>query len=175
MKNYSLNINWMSIVMLLSLGINFFVIGFLYAQHKSKEIRMTRLSFDNSISKLVEPFPRSAKHEFYVTMRSKREELIPIYRNIMSQRASIMTIVAEEQLDSDKLRKAMQEYHEIYHAMVSPSQEVMIKIIGGLELTERKAILQRYTSSPRKSSRSRDNDSRRRSSRSPEQPKSDNF
>lgn len=175
MKNYSLKINWMSIVMLLSLGINFFVIGFLYAQHKAKEIKMTRLSFDNSISKLVEPFPRSGKREFYVTMRSKREELIPIYRNIMSQRATIMTIIAEEQLDGEKLRNAMQEYHNIYHAMVDPSQEVMIKIIGGLELQERKAILERFTNPPKRSYRGRDNDDRRRPSRSPEQPKSNNF
>jgi len=175
MKNYSLKINWLSIVMLLSLGINFFVIGFIYAQHKSKEIRMTRLSFDNSISKLVEPFPRSGKHEFYVTMRSKREELIPIYRNIMSQRTTIMTIIAEEQFDSDKLRSAMQEYHDIYHDMVNPSQEVMIKIIRGLELTERKAILERFNNPPRKSRRSRDNNDRRRSSKSTEQPDKSGF
>ena len=127
MKNMSLKLNWISIVMLLSLGINFFVIGFLYSQHKAKEIRMTRLAFDNSISKLVEPFPRKGKHDFYVTMRSKRSELIPIYRNIMSQRSTIMKIIAEDQLDSDKLRNAMNDYHDIYHAMVGPSQEVMIK------------------------------------------------
>ena len=77
MKKFSLKINWLSIVMLLSLGINFFVIGYIYAQHKAKEIKMTRLAFDKSISKLVEPFPRSGKREFYLTMRSKRDELIP--------------------------------------------------------------------------------------------------
>ena len=175
MKNFSLKMNWMSIVMLLSLGINFFVIGFMYAQHKAKEIRMTRLAFDNSISKLGEPFPRSGKHDFYVTMRSKREELIPIYRNIMSQRATIMTIIAEDRLDSDKLRKAMQEYHEKYHAMVNPSQEVMIKIISGLELTERQAILERYKNPPRRTYRSRENDDRRRPSRPMEQPQQSSF
>ncbi len=162
MKNLSLKLNWMSIVMLLSLGINFFVVGFIYSQYQAKKIRMTRLAFDNSISKLVEPFPRQGKHEFYVTMRSKREELIPIYRNIMSQRAMIMTIIAEEQLDSDKLRKAMQEYHDIYHAMVDPSQEVLISIIGGLELKERQAILERYKNPPRRSYRDRDSNDRRR-------------
>ena len=162
MKNPSLKLNWMSIVMLLSLGINFFVVGFIYSQYQAKKIRMTRLAFDNSISKLVEPFPRQGKHEFYVTMRSKREELIPIYRNIMSQRSSIMTIIAEEKLDSDKLRKAMQEYHDIYHEMVRPSQEVLISIIGRLELKERQAILERYNNPPRRSYRDRGENDRRR-------------
>tara|TARA_R110002096_G_scaffold416576_3_gene619787 strand:- start:234259 stop:234783 length:525 start_codon:yes stop_codon:yes gene_type:complete len=155
MKNFSLKMNWISIVMLLSLGVNFFVIGYFYAQHTAKEIRMTRLSFDNSISKLVEPFPRKGKHDFYVTMRSKREDLIPIYRNIMAQRATIMNIIAEEQLDADKLRKAMQDYHEIYHNMVNPTQEVVIKIVSGLNFEERKAILERFKNPPKKNYRDR--------------------
>lgn len=166
MKNFSLKMNWISIVMLLSLGLNFFVIGYFYAQHNAKEIRMTRLSFDNSISKLVEPFPRKGKHDFYVTMRSKREELIPIYRNIMAQRAAIMNIIAEEQLDADKLRAAMQEYHEIYHNMVNPSQEVIIKVIGGLNFEERQAILERFKNPPKRNSRDRASTRRSRSSNS---------
>jgi hypothetical protein len=169
----SLKLNWISIVMLLSLGINFFVIGFLYSQHKAKEIRMTRLAFDNSISKLVEPFPRKGKHDFYVTMRSKRSELIPIYRNIMSQRSTIMKIIAEDQLDSDKLRNAMNDYHDIYHAMVGPSQEVMIKIIGGMELDGRKAILERFNNPPKRSYRDRNSDDRRRPSNSDNQDNHD--
>lgn len=163
MRNFSLKMNWMSIVMLLSLGLNFFVIGFLYAGHKAKEIRMTRLSFDNSISKLVEPLPRGGKHNFYVTMRSKRDELIPIYRNIMAQRAAIMGIIAEEQLDADKLRTAMQDYHAIYHNMVNPSQEVLIKIIGNYDLAERQAILERYSNPPKREYRDRRDNDRRRS------------
>ncbi|MBL4603216.1 MAG: hypothetical protein JKY84_10740 [Emcibacteraceae bacterium] len=155
MKNFSLKINWMSIVMLLSLGINFFVIGYFYAQHKAKEIRMTRLAFDKSISKLVEPFPRSGKREFYLTMRSKRDELIPIYHNIIAQRSTIMTIIAQEKFDEEKLRNAMQEYRKIYYKMVIPSQEVMIKIIGDLELEERRGILERFKNPPKKQFRSR--------------------
>lgn len=167
MKNLSLKINWMSIVMLVSLGINFFVIGFLVAQHKAREIRMTRLSFDNQISKLIEPFPRNGRREFYVTMRSKRDELIPIYQNIMQQRSAIMEIIAEEQFDPDKLRAAMQEYHEIYHQMVVPSQDVLIKIIDELSLEERQAILERFKNPPRRDRRSRgDNDRRRESDNS---------
>jgi uncharacterized membrane protein len=175
MKNISLKVNWISIVMLLSLGINFFVIGFIYSQHKGKEIRMTRLAFDNSISKLVEPFPRKGKHDFYVTMRSKRSELIPIYRNIMSQRSTIMAIIAEDQLDNEKLRNAMNDYHDIYHDMVGPSQEVMIKIIGGMELEDRKAIFERYKNPPKRSNRDRDrdDDDRRRSSSSGKQDNHD--
>ena len=57
-----------------------------YAAHKVKEIRMTRVSFDNAISRIVEPFPRKNKRNFYVEMRSKRDELVPRYENIMSQR-----------------------------------------------------------------------------------------
>lgn len=159
MKNLSLKINWMSIVMLVSLGINFFVIGFLIAQHKAREIRMTRLSFDNQISKIVEPFPRNGRREFYVTMRSKRDELIPIYQNIMQQRSAIMEIIAEEQFDADKLRAALQDYHEIYHQMVVPSQDVLIKIISELSLEERQAILERFKNPPRRDRRGRgDND-----------------
>ena len=157
MKTFSLKNNWMSIVMLVSLLVNFFVIGFIYAQHKANEIRMTRLAFDNSISRIIEPLPRKGKHEFYVTMRSKRSELIPIYRNIMDQRSTIMTIIAEEQFDGDKLRSAMQEYHNSYHAMIGSSQDVIISIINGLEATERKAILEKYKSSPpRRNYRGRD-------------------
>lgn len=163
MKNFSLKMNWMSIVMLLSLALNFFVIGFLYAGHKAKEIRMTRLSFDNSISKLVEPLPRVGKHNFYVTMRSKRTELIPVYRNIMAQRAAIMGIIAEEQLDADKLRTAMQDYHAIYHNMIDPSQEVLINIISNYDLTERQAILERFNNPPKRQSRDRRDNDRRRS------------
>lgn len=148
MKSFSLKMNWMSIVMLVSLGVNFFVIGFIYAQHKSKEIRMTRLAFDNSISRIVEPLPRKGKHEFYVTMRSKRSELVPIFRNIMAQRSTIMTIMAEEQFDGDKLRAAMQEYHNSYHAMIGSSQDVIVKIISDLELEDRQAILERYKNPP---------------------------
>ncbi len=163
MKNLSLKMNWMSIVMLLSLGVNFFVIGYLYAQHKGKEIRMTRLSFDHSISKLVDPFPRKAKHDFYVTMRGKRDELIPIYKRITDQRANIMAIVAEEQVDAEKLQTAMQEYHDIYHDLVVPSQDVIIKILGDLSLEERQAILEQYKNPPRSRwGRDRnDNDKRR--------------
>lgn len=165
MKNLSLKINWMSIVMLLSLGINFFVIGFIYAAHKAKEIRMTRLSFENSISKLVEPFPRKGKHDFYVTMRSKRSELIPIYRSIMDQRATIMNIIAEEQFDSVKLTNAMQQYHDSYHSMVGSSQEVIVKVISGLDVAERQAILERFKNPPKKRDyRSRNSDRRRPSS-----------
>ena len=165
MKNISLKMNWMSIVMLLSLGLNFFVIGFIYAGHKAKEIRMTRLSFDNSISKLVEPFPRSAKHDFYVTMRGKRDELIPIYRDIMKQREEIMNLIAAEQLDTDNLLAAMQKYHDIYHNMIDPSQETMINVITELSFEERQAILERFKNPPRRENRSRgDNDDRRRRS-----------
>ena len=159
MKNFSLKMNWMSIVMLLSLGLNFFVIGYIYAQYKAKEIRMTRLSFDHSISKLMEPFPRRGKHDFYVTMRSKRDELIPIYRNILAKRADIMSIIAEDPLDTDKLRRAMQEYHDIYNNMVEPSQEVMISVISGLDLKERQAILERFKNPPRRDFRSRNGSS----------------
>ena len=164
MRNISLKINWMSIVMLLSLGVNFFVIGYIYAQHKAKEIRMTRLSFDHSISKLVDPFPRKAKHNFYVTMRGKRDELIPIYKQITDQRASIMMMIAEEQIDADKIRAAMNDYHEIYHNLVSPSQDEIIKIISGLSLEERKEILERYNNPPKRKWRRDDDDDKRRSS-----------
>lgn len=162
MRNLSLKINWLSIVMLVSLAVNFFVIGFLFAQHKAKEIRMTRLSFDKQISKLVEPFPRKGKHDFYITMRSKRDELIPIYQNIMQQRSTIMTIIAEEQFDPEKLRTAMQDYHEIYHRMVIPSQDVMVKIISDFSLEERQAILERFKNPPRKDRRGRSDNDRRR-------------
>lgn len=146
-------LNWISLTLLLSLGINFFIGGYLYSQYKSKQIRMTRLAFDNSISRIVEPFPRKAKHDFYITMRSKRDQLIPMYRNIMSQRMTIMTIVAREQLESDKLRNALQEYHNSYHSMVEESQEVIIKIIEKLDLNERKEIFTRYQNPPKRSSR----------------------
>ncbi len=161
MRNLSLKINWMSVVMLLSLGINFFVIGYIYAEHKAKEIRMTRLSFDKSISKLVEPFPRSGKHEFYVTMRGKRDELIPIYRNIMQQRAVIMEIIAQDPLDNEKLRTAMDEYHDIYHKMVNPAQDVMIKVLSEMSLEERQKILERFKNPPKREYRSRNDDRRR--------------
>jgi uncharacterized membrane protein len=162
MKNLSLKINWMSIVMLVSLGINFFVIGFLVAQHKAREIRMTRLSFDNQISKLVEPLPRNGRRDFYVTMRSKRDDLIPIYQNIMQQRAAIMEIIAKEQFDPEKLRTAMREYHEIYHQMIMPSQDVMVDIISDLSLEERQAILGRFNNPPRRDRRGRGENDRRR-------------
>ena len=166
MNKLSFKINWISVVMLLSLGINFFVIGFLYAGHKSKEIRMTRLSFDKSISAVIDPFPRSVKHEFYVTMKSKRSELVPIYRDIMSQRAALISIIAEDQFDPAKFREAMKTYHGQYHSMINESQEVMIKVVGGLNVEERKAILERYNKPSKRSSRDRrrSSDSRERSS-----------
>mgnify|MGYP007079437302 FL=1 len=150
--------------MLLSLGLNFFVIGYLYAGHKAKEIRMTRLSFDKSISKLVEPLPRSGKHKFYVTMRSKRDELIPVYRNIMAQRAAIMGIIAEDQLDADKLRGAMQNYHATYRNLINPSHELLIEILGAYDLAERQAILERFNNPPKRQYRDRGDNDRRRSS-----------
>ncbi|HPF45852.1 MAG: periplasmic heavy metal sensor [Alphaproteobacteria bacterium] len=161
MQNFSLKMNWVSIVMLLSLGVNFFVIGFLYAQHKAREIRMTRLSFDHSISKLMEPLPRSGKHEIYLAMRSKRDELIPIYKNIMAKRAEIMTIIAEDPFDGEKLQKAMQDYNGIYQKMVSPTHDVIIKVIGNLDAAERKAILERYNNPPRRDFRSRSSNDNR--------------
>jgi uncharacterized membrane protein len=156
MRNLSLKINWISVVMLLSLALNFFVIGFLYAGHKAKEMRMTRLSFDNSISKIVEPFPRSGKREFYVTMKSKRSELIPIYRDIMTQRAAIINIMAEDQFDPVKFRTAMDNYLSKYRLMIGESQEVMIKVASGLSLEERQSILERYNNLPKRSLRGRD-------------------
>lgn len=166
MRNFSLKINWMSIVMLLSLGVNFFVIGYIYAQHKAKEIRMTRLSFDHSISKLVEPFPRKAKHDFYITMRGKRDELIPFYKQITDQRVKIMTMFAAEQIDAEEMRKELHQYHDIYHNLVVPSQDVIIEIISNLSLEERQAILERYNNPPKKRKWRRnngDNDKRRSS------------
>lgn len=156
MRNLSLKINWISVVMLLSLALNFFVIGFLYAGHKAKEMRMTRLSFDNSISKIVEPFPRSGKREFYVTMKSKRSELIPIYRDIMTQRAAIINIMAEDQFDPVKFRTAMDNYLSKYRLMIGESQEVMTKVASGLSLEERQSILERYNNRPKRSFRGRD-------------------
>ncbi len=161
MRNLSFKMNWISVVMLLSLALNFFAIGFLYAGHKAKEIRMTRLSFDNSISKIVEPFPRSSKREFYVTMKSKRSDLIPIYHEIMTQRGTIMDIIAEEQFDPEKFRLAMEEYRNKYHSMVVESQNVMIKVVDNLPLEERKAILERYKNPPERSYRRRSDDRRR--------------
>jgi len=156
MRNLSLKISWISVVMLLSLALNFFVIGFLYAGHKAKEMRMTRLSFDNSISKIVEPFPRSGKREFYVTMKSKRSELIPIYRDIMTQRAAIINIMAEDQFDPVKFRTAMDNYLSKYRLMIGESQEVMIKVASGLSFEERQSILERYNNLPKRSFRGRD-------------------
>ena len=161
MRNLSFKMNWISVVMLLSLALNFFAIGFLYAGHKAKEIRMTRLSFDNSISKIVEPFPRSGKREFYVTMKSKRSDLIPIYREIMAQRGAIMDIIAEEQFDPEKFRLAMEEYRNKYHSMVVESQNVMIQVLEKLTLEERTAILERYKNPPERSYRRRGDDRRR--------------
>jgi uncharacterized membrane protein len=161
MRNLSFKMNWISVVMLLSLALNFFAIGFLYAGHKAKEIRMTRLSFDNSISKIVEPFPRSGKREFYVTMKSKRSDLIPIYREIMAQRGAIMDIIAEEQFDPEKFRLAMEEYRNKYHSMVVESQNVMIQVLEKLSLEERTAILERYKNPPERSYRRRGDDRRR--------------
>jgi uncharacterized membrane protein len=155
MNKLSFKINWISVVMLLSLGINFFVIGFLFAGHKAKEIRMTRLSFDKSISAVVDPFPRSGKHEFYVTMKSKRADLVPIYKDIIAQRATLMTIIAEDQFDPAKFREAMATYHDQYHSMITESQEVIIKVVGKLEVEERKAILERYKNPSKRSSRDR--------------------
>jgi uncharacterized membrane protein len=165
MKNLSIKMNWISVVMLLSLGINFFVIGFLYAGHKAKEIRMTRLSFDKSISAIVDPFPRSGKHEFYVTMRSKRADLAPIYKEIMAQRSALMGLIAEDQFDPIKFREAMSSYHDHYHTMITESQEVMIKVVGKLDAEERKAILERFKNPPKRSSRDR-----RRSSSNDDKP-----
>lgn len=166
MRNLSFKMNWISLVMLLSLALNFFVIGFLYAGHKAKEIRMTRLSFDNSISKIVEPFPRSGKHEFYVTMKSKRSELIPIYRDIMAQRAMIFNIMAEDQFNPEKFRVAMDEYYSKYRLMIGESQEVMIKVVGGLSIEDRQAIVERFKNPPERPSRRREGDRRRMPSNS---------
>lgn len=160
MKNLSFKMNWISVLLLLSLALNFFAIGFLYAGHKAKEIRMTRLSFDNSISKIVEPFPRSGKREFYVTMKSKRSDLIPIYRDIMAQRGTIIDIIAEEQFDPAKFRLAMEEYRNKYYAMVVESQNVMIQVVEKLPLEERKAILERYKKPPERYYRRRGDDRR---------------
>lgn len=165
MNKLSLQNNWVSLALLASLAANFFVVGYLYAEWREDTVRMTRLEFDNQISKLVEPFPRSGRREFYVTMRSKRDELIPIYQNIMQQRAAIMAIVAEEQFDPEKLRQAMQNYHNSYHNLVTPAQDVIIGIIGEFSLEERQAILERFNNPPRRDRRDRgDNDRRRRSS-----------
>ena len=161
MRNLSLKMNWISVMMLSSLALNFFVIGFLYAGHKAKEMRMTRLSFDNSISKIVEPFPRRGKREFYVTMKSKRSELIPIYRDIMAQRAAIINIMAEDQFNPVKFRAAMDDYHSKYRLMIGESQEVMIKVVGGLSIEERQAIVERFKNPPKRSYRGRDGDRRR--------------
>lgn len=163
MSKLSLQNNWVSFALLISLAANFFVVGYLYAEYREDTVRMTRLSFDNQISKLVEPLPRNGRREFYVTMRSKRDELIPIYQNIMQQRAEIMAIIAEEQFDSEKLRGAMQEYHKTYDNMVTPAQDVMIRVIGNFSLEERQAVLERFNNPPRRDRRSRGSDRRRSS------------
>ena len=153
MKDISLKLNWIGVALLLSLGVNFFVLGFVYSQHKAKEISMTRLAFDYSISKLIEPLPRNAKHKFYMTMRSNREQLIPIYNNIMEQRAAIMTIIATDPLDKDKLSTALKDYHNSYHSLVGNAQEVMVKVIDTLNAQERQEIFQRFKNPPKKSFR----------------------
>lgn len=160
MNGMSLKLNWVSLLLLLSLGINFFIGGYIYSQYKSQQIKMTRLSFDNSISRIVAPFPRKAKREFYVTMRSKRDQLIPVYENIMSQRTMIMNIIAAENLESEKMRNALEEYHNSYHSMIAEAQEVMIKVIGNLSPEEKQAILTRYKNPPENKYR-RSNDRRR--------------
>ena len=56
--------------------------------------------------------------------------------------------------------------------LVSP-QEVMIKIIGGMELDGRKAILERFNNPPKRSYRDRNSDDRRRPSNSDNQDNHD--
>ena len=88
-------------------------------------------------------------------MKSKRAELVPIYKDIMSQRAAIMGLIAEGQFDPIKFREAMTIYHDRYHSMITESQEVMIKVVGNLSVEERSAILERYNNPPKKSYRDR--------------------
>ena len=80
----------------------------------------------------------------------------------MQQRAAIMEIIAKEQFDPEKLRTAMREYHEIYHQMIMPSQDVMVDIISDLSLEERQAILERFNNPPRRDRRGRGENDRRR-------------
>jgi hypothetical protein len=89
-------------------------------------------------------------------MKSKRSELIPIYRDIMTQRAAIINIMAEDQFDPVKFRTAMDNYLSKYRLMIGESQEVMIKVASGLSLEERQSILERYNNLPKRSLRGRD-------------------
>ena len=149
--------NGVGIFLLLSLGLNFFIAGYIYSQYKAKEIKMTRLSFDNSISRLVEPFPRKSKRDFYVTMRSKRDELIPLYQDIVAKRENVMAVLTEDNLDSSKLRSALEEYHDAYHPLINSSQNVMVEVLEKLSSDERRAILERYNNPPERSDRHRSN------------------
>ncbi len=178
MSKFSLQNNWVSLAFLISLAANFFVFGYLISQevsdYKRDKIRKTELEFDNQISKLVEPFPRSGRRDFYVTMRSKRDELIPMYRNILAQRAAIMDVIAEEQFDAEKLRAAMQSYNDSYDNIILPSQEEIIRIIGEFSVEERKAIVERFKNPPRRDRRSWGDGDRRRSSDGDRRRSSDN-
>ena len=156
MKNLLFRFKWLWVLIII-LGLNLFAISFFYAAHKVKEIRMTRVSFDNAISRIVEPFPRKNKRNFYVEMRSKRDELVPRYENIMSQRSRIMKIIAEDELDVDKLKVALQEYYCVYEIIHLYVQDVMISTLEGLNLEERKAILSNFENQPKRNGRNGDN------------------
>jgi hypothetical protein len=154
MKNLFFKINWLWVVIII-LGLNLFAVSFFYSAHKVKEIRMTRISFENAISRIIEPFPRKGKRNFYVEMRNKRDELLPRYENIMAQRSIIINIIAEDELNVDKLEDALQVYTNMYLNMHIPVYEVMISTLEGLNVEERKTILNNFENRPKRNGRNR--------------------
>jgi len=137
-------IKWGNVVLFFSLALNFFIAGYLVSDsgifqpmhegkiiHKRPEIR------------IVDYFPQQERQKFHRMMRKHHKELMPIQRRIFESQKEFFKVIAEQQVDEEKLRQVFRKYQDASGQLQVVANDMIIKMMLDMDYNTRLAVIRR--------------------------------
>ncbi|WP_339864432.1 periplasmic heavy metal sensor [Paremcibacter congregatus] len=137
-------IRWLNVVLFFSLALNFFVAGYLasdtkvlhrFHKHKSEHKRPELM--------MVDYFPKTQRREIKAYMALNRDKFKASKRALFKNQKEILNLIGAETLDEAALRRAFQEQQAGYNQFQTELNEVLIRVIMGMDVEARKKTLER--------------------------------
>ena len=142
MKEIKVNMKWVGAVLLLSLAVNFFAIGYFFSQKKITK-HTSRHAMENKVTGLVEYFPRSKRKEFFQIIHKNSKDYNELNREVEAAKFIIFETLSEKEINKPKLLEAYENYRIVTDRLQIKLHKMMVITSLKMDQKTRKRSLER--------------------------------
>lgn len=142
------NIKGLNVILFFSLALNFIIGGYVAGYYVSDTKIMKKLHkmegrYKRPDISIVDYFPQEEKKKFRKRIYRESEKFVTVKKNIYSSQKEILSIIADKEVDEEKLRRFFAKYQGTKSDLQSTINNVIIEMVMKMDFETRRHILLR--------------------------------